>query len=302
MALQLRDTWNASYVNDLPDSAFLYIAPNGSKDSTGRTVPRSLRYFPVRDANGKIDEPHLANALARIPQASSLSADARATAMNAAKRMAKGTGVSGGKGEYTGTAGSGRSAVGGYDDVPDVALGDQERTFTLIMELRSTDGRTLFGRAVPYGVTADVGGFRERFVPGVFSRQVGSGQVGQIKLYDAHANRLDGQHPIGRTAQLAEQPDGLYGAWALYDTSRAEDALKLVKAGEVTGLSVGFSAKGAGSRRADDGVIERHSAHLDHVALTLEPVYADAQVLGVRSRLPEFDADRDRFRELVIPG
>jgi HK97 family phage prohead protease len=138
-------------------------------------------------------------------------------------------------------------------------------------------------------------------VPGVFSRQVGSGQVAQVKLFDMHRDRLDGAHPIGRTTQLHEQPDGLYGAWALFDTTRAEDALKLVKAGEVTGLSVGFTAKAGGaSRRADDGVIERLAAHLDHVALTHEPVYEDAQVLGVRSRLPEFDAERERLRELVI--
>jgi HK97 family phage prohead protease len=300
MPLQLRDQWTAAYVNDLPDAAFLYVAPGGSKDSDGKTVPRSKRYFPVRDASGKVDAAHLGNALARIPQAASLSADVRASVMTKAKALATKTNVSGAKGEYAGSAGSGRSRSTVDLDVPETAMGLQSRTFTLIMELRSSgDGRTLHGRAVPYGVTADVGGFRERFVPGVFSRQIGSGQVGQIKLFDAHQDRLDGQHPIGRTTRLFDQPDGAYGEWHLYDTSRAEDALKLVRAGEVTGLSVGFSAKGGGSRRGDDGVIERLAAHLDHVALTHEPIYADAQVLGVRSRLPDYDADRERLRELI---
>lgn len=60
--------WTTAYVNDLPDSAFLYIAPGGKKDSENKTVPRSLRYFPIRDDSGKLDLPHLRNAIGRIPQ------------------------------------------------------------------------------------------------------------------------------------------------------------------------------------------------------------------------------------------
>jgi HK97 family phage prohead protease len=288
----LRSQWSAAQVNDLPDSAFLLILPGGTK--TGGKTDGAHRMFPVRGADGKLDMPHLANALARIPQASTLTADQRAAAMAKAKALAAGTDMSGPKGAYAGSAGSGRS-------LPADALGVQTRSFSLVMELRADgDGRTLFGRAVPYGVTAQVASYRERFTPGVFSRQVGSGQTAQVKLYDGHKDRIDGGHPVGKTLSLAERADGLYGEWSLYDTSRGEDALKLVKAGEVTGLSVGFSAKGGGSRRADDGVIERVSAHLDHVALTHEPVYADAQVLGVRSRMAGLEAERERFRLLVV--
>src|SRR5258707_14907709 len=49
-------------INDLPDSAFAYIQPGGTKDAEGKTVPRSLRHFPVHDAD------HVRNALARAPQ------------------------------------------------------------------------------------------------------------------------------------------------------------------------------------------------------------------------------------------
>ena len=61
--------WSRAFVNDLPDSAFLYIEPGGRKDEDGKTVPRSLRHFPVRDDQGELDLPHLRNAIARIPQA-----------------------------------------------------------------------------------------------------------------------------------------------------------------------------------------------------------------------------------------
>jgi len=60
--------WTRKYINDLPDSAFLYIEPGGKKDEEGKTTPRSLRHFPYKDASGKVDLPHLRNALARIPQ------------------------------------------------------------------------------------------------------------------------------------------------------------------------------------------------------------------------------------------
>ena len=61
-------TWSTAYINDLPDSAFLYIEPGGEKDENGRTVPRSLRHLPVRDAEGNVDLPHVRNALSRLGQ------------------------------------------------------------------------------------------------------------------------------------------------------------------------------------------------------------------------------------------
>lgn len=80
--------WSTAYKNNLPDSSFLYIEAGGKKDSEGKTVPRSLRHFPVKDANGKVDLPHVRNALARLAQSdlgnkSSLIATARRMLSNA---------------------------------------------------------------------------------------------------------------------------------------------------------------------------------------------------------------------------
>jgi hypothetical protein len=61
--------WSTAYINDLPDSAFLYIESGGRKDEDGKTVPRTLRHFPIYDDEGNLDLPHLRNAIARIPQA-----------------------------------------------------------------------------------------------------------------------------------------------------------------------------------------------------------------------------------------
>jgi hypothetical protein len=48
--------------NDLPDSAFAYIEPGGTKDADGKTTPRNKRHFPVQD------KAHAQNALARASQ------------------------------------------------------------------------------------------------------------------------------------------------------------------------------------------------------------------------------------------
>lgn len=60
--------WSRAYINKLPDSAFLYIEAGGRKDEQGKTVPRSLRHFPVRDMQGRVSEAHARNAISRIPQ------------------------------------------------------------------------------------------------------------------------------------------------------------------------------------------------------------------------------------------
>lgn len=66
--LEQRAVWSTAYVDSLPDSSFLYIEPGGEKDGEGKTTPRSLRHFPVKDANGDADLPHVRDALSRIPQ------------------------------------------------------------------------------------------------------------------------------------------------------------------------------------------------------------------------------------------
>src|SRR5215831_276313 len=80
--------WSTKSVNDLPDGSFLYIQPGGKKDADGKTTPRSLRHFPYKDGSGKIDLPHLRNAIARIPQAGSwLSESMKSSLQSRARRL-----------------------------------------------------------------------------------------------------------------------------------------------------------------------------------------------------------------------
>jgi len=78
--------------NDLPDSAFAYISPGGTKDEDGKTVPRSLRHLPYKTASGAIDKPHLRNALARLSQ-TDIPASAKASAKRKLRAAARSAGI-----------------------------------------------------------------------------------------------------------------------------------------------------------------------------------------------------------------
>jgi cation transport regulator ChaB len=99
--------WTKAYINELPDSSFAYIEPGGEKDEGGKTKPRGLRHLPYKDKDGKVDLPHLRNALARLPQ-SSLSAEAKKSATAKLEAAAK------------------REGVGDYSDKEDIDMKPEE--------------------------------------------------------------------------------------------------------------------------------------------------------------------------------
>lgn len=100
-------TWTTNYINNLPDESFLYISAEEStgKDKSGKTVPRSARHFPYKGSDGKVDLPHLRNAIARIPQsnAKGLSAEKKTALQDKARKILdheQGTGSSKEMGEF----------------------------------------------------------------------------------------------------------------------------------------------------------------------------------------------------------
>jgi len=71
--------WDASFINELPDTSFAVVSKGGQRDEQGKTVPRTLRHLPHHKADGSLDVPHLRNALARLQQ-TELSLEDRAEA------------------------------------------------------------------------------------------------------------------------------------------------------------------------------------------------------------------------------
>lgn len=117
---------------------------------------------------------------------------------------------------------------------------------------------------------------RDVILPGAFAKAVGrSGPV--LPLLWQH----DAQNPIGRILSVAEDATGLHvtGEFATH-AGRARDAFELVKAGALSGLSIGYRVRRADADRKNN---LRRLLDLDliEVSLVTFPMQPRARVLQV---------------------
>ena len=148
-------------------------------------------------------------------------------------------------------------------------------------ELSSGDGRTIYGVAVPYGVTAQVrdrGGrpYKERIEFGACARSIRERQH-KLRLFAMHDR---GKLPIGKCVEATEHRDGLHVAFAVPETMAGNDALALVRSGTVDSFSIGFRDIRS---RLDGDVVVRQEIGLVEVSLVADPAFAEAKIAGVRS-------------------
>lgn len=158
-----------------------------------------------------------------------------------------------------------------------------QRTFRA--ELQPGEGRTLEGCCVPYDQPArvrDAGGppYTEVFEYGAFRKQVRAAD--RVRLRFEHGSDI--HHRIGRCCELQETAGGLYGTFAIHPGPFGDQALELVRAGELTGFSVGFTDRFERWRRLEDGTVVRSSCSLHEVSLCEEPAYPGALITAQRSR------------------
>lgn len=164
------------------------------------------------------------------------------------------------------------------------------RTYAASLELVATGRpyRWLEGRAVPYETWTRISGlfgdFDECHARGSFRRTTKTGAGKRLPLLLFHNNR---DWPAGHIHEWRDEDDGLYGVWQLNETAEAQKAAKLAEAGDLTGLSIGFSD---GDREpeidyeADPPRIRRLESRLHEVSLTPTPAFAEAEVMAVRCR------------------
>lgn len=187
---------------------------------------------------------------------------------------------------------------------------DEQRFYDLEIRDVSRSGkfRYLEGKAVPYGVWADVNDWLvERHQARSFERSTRGGAGKKLPLLLFHDNR---KFPIGHAESWSHTDDGMYGVWQLEDTEDAQQAAALADSGSLTGLSVGFMdaapPKFDYPRDLDpdggfDGKVKvtRLESRLVEVSMTPTPAFVDAGVTQVRTRArrpqpPELEVDRWR--------
>jgi len=294
-------------VNNLPDSAFAHIEPGGTKDGSGRTVPRSLRHFPVHDAA------HVRDALGRAPQ-SPFGDKAMPKIKAAAKRL--GVDVS-------------------SDDSKPASRAEFMRIYPLedIHILRSADGgdgRTVEAYAAVFNQEAEIqdhqGHYLETIDPGAFNRAIDHAQRSRggfpasVKVLWNHGRDLAGNPsdrfsmPIGVPVEdgIRAEARGVLTRTRYSETPLADEVLENIRSGAITAQSfVGGIMRSDPQLRMGDKyrprggelpVVRRTELGLRDYGPVLWPAYTGAEILGVRMSTPgSWSPDPDEEQDPGTP-
>lgn len=275
-----RAAMSSGAINDLPDSAFAYIEPGGTKDDSGKTTPRSKRHFPIHDAA------HVRNALARAPQ-SPFGKQAMPKILAAAKKF-------------------GIDATDDGNSKSRPTEGLCVRAFNFESRSSGGDGRTLEGYAAVFNqatrIQDFVGEFDEVILPGAFARSLES--RAPVLQFEHGRDPRVGAVPIGAIEDLREDPQGLYVRARLFDNATVEPVRQAIAEGAITGMSFRFSVPEGGDKWSKrDGVDYREISDTDTRELgpVVFPAY-DQTTVTVRSLLAQMDPDEHRtlLRELAV--
>lgn len=170
------------------------------------------------------------------------------------------------------------------------------------VELEATAAEDLsyiIGRAAPYNLDDIVawggpwGGYRERLLPGVFSKSIKESAF-DLPLLLHHDRR---SLPVGKAEEWTENESGLFGQWAIdRDDPDAVKAARKARDGYLSGLSVGYipmTARDKWTWASEDDwdpddpltwdLVERAEARLVETSLVTTPAWAEAHVMEVRS-------------------
>lgn len=154
---------------------------------------------------------------------------------------------------------------------------------TVEMEAPAHGKRTLRGTAVVYNsLSRDLGGFRERFLPGSLTRTLKAGLLTAVKDHDDSM-------PLGSeeagTLRVKDTAKGLSVEIDLPDTTYARDLITMYERGDYRGMSFKFGVASGGNRwvkENGDLIHEVREAELDHVSPVIRPAYADTR-MSIRS-------------------
>jgi hypothetical protein len=227
--------WPTAYVNDLPDSAFLYVEPGGKKDGDGKTVPRTLRHFPYKDKDGKIDLPHLRNAIARIPQAS-IPGDMKEKLQERARGMLEDQ-----KGEKVQKSEEETYSVEVRAEMPILKKQEEKRLVTgIILEPETVDGQgdVVSSEVIERAAHNFLSGYNRETQMGVLHRMFGEIGVELVESWIAPTQMKFGNEDVKE------------GTWLMTCRVLDDPLWKKIKAGEITGFSIGGSALVAAVRNS----------------------------------------------------
>jgi uncharacterized protein len=141
----------------------------------------------------------------------------------------------------------------------------------------------LFDVPVPY--------YNELVRPGAFAKTIAEHRTAGTPIVMLWSH--DSSAPIGKWSVTEDQRGLRAEGQIVKETAKGKEALALISAGVVTGLSIGFRARA--SERGDKGLRILTDVQLEEVSLTAFPAQPGARVTAVRSQAAAaafFDAVR----------
>jgi HK97 family phage prohead protease len=150
------------------------------------------------------------------------------------------------------------------------------------LDVRAESGQPtlLVGYAAVFNsLSANLGGFKERLLPGSFKASIAA-NADIRALVDHDSTKLLGRTSNG-TLRVMEDAVGLRIEILLPDTSYANDVRNLVGRKDIRGMSFGFRVPEGGQRFIKEGsqiIRELSSVDLREVTVTSIPAYADTSV------------------------
>jgi len=182
----------------------------------------------------------------------------------------------------------------------------ETREFEHGLELREDgDQMTLTGYAALFNSRSEnLGGFTEVIAPGAFTRSLKSRN--DIKLLWNHdTGAVMGSTRAG-TLTLTQDDRGLHVEASLPNTTHGRDAKELIRRGDVSGFSFGFTIPGRGGDEWNGEGTERtlKSVRLHEVSLVAFPAYpatnGTAQVRGLDKLAKRAEVDADALADALM--
>ena len=182
----------------------------------------------------------------------------------------------------------------------------ETREFEIDLELREEgDEMSLVGYAALFNSRSEnLGGFTETIAPGAFGRSLKSRNDVKL-LWNHDTSAVLGSSRSG-TLKLYEDERGLRVEASLPNTTHGRDAKELIKRGDVTGFSFGFSIPGRGGDEWNAEGTERtlKSVRLHEVSLTPFPAYqgtnGTASVRGLDKIALRADVSADDLADALL--
>lgn len=157
---------------------------------------------------------------------------------------------------------------------------DSQITFRAMTDAEDAGGMSFYGYAAAFNSPSEPLPFTETIAPGAFSRTLKARN--EVKMLMNHdTGRVLASRRAG-TLRLSEDSYGLRVEADLPDTTDGRDLSVLLKRGDITSMSFGFTVPEGGDYWSDENNRELRDVRLHEISVVAFPAY-QASAAGVRS-------------------